>query len=140
MTVANMVSNKNIDNFIAAFVAIFLLNSGSSIAQATETMTVDPTIEKGLIPSGCSQLYSLVDNSPFTIPQGSWFWQEARNYLASIGMPSDDYHIKMFEEAFEAVYSKIGNENLDHTATYNMAPVFQESGFGDVAYDLCSES
>jgi len=126
-----MVSNKTLDYFVAAFVAIFLLTSGGvSIAQA----------EKSLIPSGCSQLYSFVDNSPFTIPQGSWFWQEARNYLASIGMPNDDYHIKMFEEAFEAVYSKIGDENLDHKAIYNMAPVFQESGFGDVAYDFCSES
>jgi len=55
-------------------------------------------------------------------------------------MPNDDYHIKMFEEAFEAVYSKIEDENLDHKAIYNMAPVFQESGFGDVAYDFCSAS
>ena len=136
-----MVSKKNFGGFTGTLVAIFLLNSGIvSVAQATETMTVKPTVEKSSILSDCSQLYSFVNSSPFTIPQGSWFWKEARNYLASIGMPHDHYHIKMFEEAFEAVYSKIGNENLDHNAIYDMAPVFQKSGFGDIAYDYCSES
>jgi len=55
-------------------------------------------------------------------------------------MPHDNYHVKMFEEAFEAVYSKTGDEGFDHKASYNMAPVFQKSGFGDIAYDYCSES
>ena len=133
-----MVSKKNFDCFVGAFVAIFLLTSGSvSVAQATETMTVEPTVEKSPILSDCSQLYSFVNSSPFTIPQGSWFWKEARNYLASIGIPHDNYHVKMFEEAFEAVYSKTGDESFDHKATYDMAPVFQKSGFGDIAYDYC---
>jgi len=136
-----MVSKKYFAGFVGTFVAIFLLTSGSvSVAQATETMTVEPTVEKSSILSDCSQLYSFVNSSPFTIPQGSWFWKEARNYLASIGMPHDNYHVRMFEEAFEAVYSKIGDENLDHNAIYDMAPVFQKSGFGDIAYDYCSES
>ena len=141
MVSENMVSKKYLDYFVGAFVAIFLLTSGGvSIAQATETVTVEPTVEKSPILSDCSQLYSFVNSSPFTIPQGSWFWQEARNYLASVGMPHDNYHVKMFEEAFEAVYSKTGDEGFDHKASYNMAPVFQKSGFGDIAYDYCSES
>ena len=134
-----MVSKKNFDYFIRAFIAIFLLTFGGvSIAQEAETMTVKPTVEESLVPSDCSQLYSFVKNSPFTIPPGSWFWQEARNYLASIGMPHDNYHIKMFEKAFEAVYSKIAKVNLDHKTIYDMTPVFQKSGIGDVAYDYCS--
>ena len=134
-----MPSKKYFDNFIGAFVAIFLLTSGGvSIAQETETMTVVPTVDKSLVPSDCSQLYSFVKNSPFTIPPGSWFWQEARSYLANIGMPYDSYHIKMFEKAFEAVHSKIADVSLNHKATYDMTPVFQRSGLGDVAYDYCS--
>jgi len=139
MVQENMVSKKNFVYFVGAFVAIFLLTSGGvSIAQETETMTVEPTAEKSLVPSDCSQLYSFVKNSPFTIPPGSWFWQEARNYLANIGMPYDSYHIKMFEKAFEAVYSKIGDVNLDHKAIYDMTPVFKKAGLGDFVYDYCS--
>jgi hypothetical protein len=139
MVQENMVSKKKFNYFVGAFVAIFLLTSGGvSIAQETETMTVVPTVDKSLVPSDCSQLYSFVKNSPFTIPPGSWFWQEARSYLANIGMPYDSYHIKMFEKAFEAVYSKSSDVSLNHKATYDMTPVFQRSGLGDVAYDYCS--
>jgi len=136
-----MDSKKHFTHSVGAIVAIFLLTTGGvSIAQATETRAVEPTVDKSLIPVNCSQLYIYVKNRPFTIPQGSWFWKEARNYLASVGLPHDSFHVKMFEEAFEAVYSKIGDENLNHRAAYDMTPVFQKEGLGDVAFDYCSSS
>jgi len=136
-----MDSNKYFNHFVGAFVAVFLLTSGAvSIAQATETTAVEPTVDKSLVPVDCSQLYIFVENRPFSIPPGSWFWKEARNYLASVGLPHDSFHVKMFEEAFKAEYSNIGGKNLSHRVAYDMTPVFQKPGLGDVAYDYCSRS
>jgi len=129
-----MDSKNHFTQFVRAIVAIFLLTSGGvSNAQAIETTAVEPSVEKCPVPVDCSQLYAAVKKRPFTIPQGSWFWREARKYLASLGLPHDEHHIRMFEEAFAAVYIKIGDKNLDHSAVYDMAPVFQKAGFGDVA-------
>ena len=139
MVQENMVSKQNFDGFIGAFLAILLLTSSSlSFAQATETIAAGSTVEKIQVPANCSRLYAVVKERPFNIPPGSWFWKEARSYLASLGLPHDSHHLKMFEEAFAAVYSKIGDENLDHKASYDMAPVFQKAGLGDVAFDYCS--
>ena len=136
-----MVSKQNFDRFIGAFLAIFLLTwSSLSFAQATETTAAGSTVEESLIPVNCSRLYAVVKERPFNIPPGSWFWKEARNYLASLGLPNDSHHLKMFEAAFDAVYAKIGNENLDHKAVYDMTPVFQKAGLGDVVFDYCSEN
>ena len=130
----NMDSKNHFNHFARAIVAIFLLTSGGvSNAQAIETTAVEPSVEKCLVPVNCSQLYAAVKKRPFTIPQGSWFWQEARRYLASFGLPHDEQHIRMFEEAFAAVYIKIGDEYIDHSAVYDMAPVFQKAGFVDFA-------
>ena len=136
-----MTSTKHFNHFLGAFVTILLLTSGAvSSVQATETMAVDPTVDNSLIPVNCSQLYTYVKNSPFTIPPGSWFWKEARTYLASVGLPSDSLHVKMFEEAFESEYSKISAKNLNQRVAYDMAPIFQKPGLGDVAFDYCSRS
>jgi hypothetical protein len=141
MVRANMDSNRYFSHLVAAFVTVFLLTSGAvSIAKATETMAVKSTVDQSLVPVDCSQLYIFVKNRPFTIPPGSWFWKEARTYLASVGLPHDSHHVKMFQEAFEAVYPKIGDKNLDHRAAYDMTPIFQKAGLGDVAFDYCSSS
>ena len=138
---ANMDSNKYFSHFVGALVTVFLLTSGGiSIAQAAETTAVKPTVEEGLVPVDCSQLYTFVKNRPFTIPPGSWFWKEARTYLTSVGLPHDSLHVKMFQEAFEAEYSKIGDKNLNHKVAYDMTPVFQKPGLGDIAFDYCSRS
>ena len=133
----NMDSKKHFSHFVATFVTTILLASGSvSIAHASETGSVD----KSLIPADCSQLYIFVKNRPFTIPPGSWFWKEARTYLASVGLPHDSFHVKMFEEAFEAEYSKISDKKLNQRVAYDMTPIFQKPGLGDVAFDYCSSS
>jgi hypothetical protein len=137
----NMDSNKHFSHFVGAFVTVLLLTSGAvSIAQAAETTAVKPTVDKSLVPVDCSQLYAFVKNRPFTIPPGSWFWKEARTYLTSVGLPHDSFHVKMFEEAFEAEYSKIGDKNFNQRVAYDMTPVFQKPGLGDVAFDYCSRS
>lgn len=134
-----MDSKKHFRHLVGVFVAILLSTaSWVSSAQSIETTAAETVIEKDLVTGNCSQLYAVVEKRPFTIPRGSWFWKEARSYLANLGLPHDSHHLKMFEEAFAAVYSKIGDENLDHKASYDMAPVFQKAGLGDVAFDYCS--
>ena len=135
----NMDSIKHLSHFAGTFVTIFLLTSGAvTTVQATEITVVESTVENSQIPANCSRLYAAVKERPFNIPPGSWFWKEARSYLASLGLPHDSHHVKMFEEAFEAVYSKIGDENFDHSAAYDMTPIFQKAGLGDVVFDYCS--
>ena len=130
----NMDLKNHFKHLARAIVAIYLLTSGGvSNAQAIETTAVEPSVEKSLVPVDCSHLYAAVKKPPFTIPQGSWFWQEARKYLARLGLPNDEQHIRKFEKAFAAVYIKIGDDNLDHGAVYDMTPVFQKAGFGNVA-------
>lgn len=136
-----MKTQKQASWLLAAFAAsIMLVSSGIPDARATQSGMVHAATNNKTIPPGCSRLYAVVNSRPFTIPQGSWFWKEARSYLAEMGLPHDSYHVKQFEEAFTAVYSKIEDENLDHSAIYDMTPVFQKPGVGDVAFDYCSSS
>jgi hypothetical protein len=136
-----MDSKKHFRHLVGVFAAILLSTaSWGSSAQSIETAAAEAVIEKDLVTGNCSQLYASVEERPFTVPHGSWFWKEARNYLAGMGLPHDSHHIKMFEEAFESVYSKFDSGNIDHSAVYEMSPIFQKAGLGDVAFDYCSSS
>jgi hypothetical protein len=130
---------KDIKRTSAAFVTIsFLLSAGISVAHASESKTPKPDVEAVLESPTCVQVSEFVESRRFNVPKGSWFWREARNYLAMMGMPYDSYHLKKFEIAFKSIHSEFDERNVDHTVYYDLTSAFHQEGLADLIFDYCA--
>lgn len=132
-----MVSRRSLEIILPLVAAAVLTFGGIAFAKEKGKVPPKPSVEQVLFDPNCSQLDSFVANSSFNVPKNSWFWQEARNYLHKVGMPSTVDYIKRFEQAFTSVYG-VDVRKIDPNKNYNMTPVFEQAGFGDISYDFCT--